>query len=137
MDEKKLDFDAFRTRLGDVRGREYWHSLEQLARTDEFEAFFQEEFPQQAVALGSGVDRRNFMKLMGASIALAGAACNRPNKEIVPYVKQPESLVFGKPLFFATAMPLSGYAPGVLPQSHDYPPPNIKANPHHPSPPPP
>src|SRR5438552_8762310 len=95
---KKLDFKQFRQRIGDLRGREYWRSLEELARTEAFEEFFQEEFPRQAVALGNGVERRNFIKLMGASVAAAGlAACRQPAQEIIPYVKQPENLIPGNP----------------------------------------
>ena len=54
--------------------------------------------------------RRTFLKLMGASLALAGVtACTRqPTETIVPYVRQPEEIVPGKPLFFATAMTLGG-----------------------------
>ena len=72
---KKLDFQEFRKRVGVLRGREYWRSLEELARDPEsFDESFHDEFPQQAVALDKGVDRRDFMKLMGASVAMAGLA---------------------------------------------------------------
>ncbi len=131
---KPLDFKEFRARIGDLRGREYWRSLEELSRSDEFDAFFQDEFPQQAVALGRGVDRRSFVKLMGASMAFAGlAACSQPEQSIVPYVKQPQGWVPGKPLFFATAMTLGGYATGVLAESHEFHPTKIEGNPDHPS----
>ena len=87
----EIDFTAFRKRIGELRGPEYWRSLEELSRTDDFDAFFEQEFPQQAIALEKGVDRRDFVKLMGASVALAGlTACNRPAEKIVPYVTQPE-----------------------------------------------
>ena len=92
------------------------------------------EFPQQALALERGVDRRDFVKLMGASMALGRlAACNQPAEKIVPYVRQPENLIPGKPIFFATAMPLSGYAHGVLVESHMGRPTKIEGNPDHPS----
>jgi molybdopterin-containing oxidoreductase family iron-sulfur binding subunit len=133
-DEKTLDFKSFRARIGDLRGREYWRSLEELARTEAFDEFFQEEFPRQAVALGNGVDRRNFIKLMGASVAAAGlAACRQPAQEIIPYVKQPENLVPGNPMFFASAIVLGGYASGVLVESHEFHPTKIEGNPDHPS----
>src|ERR1700738_3726890 len=100
---KEIDFHEFRQRIGDPRGKEYWRSLEDLSRTDAFDEFFAQEFPQQALALEKGVDRRNFMKLMGASVALGGlAACSGPVKKIVPYVNQPENLIPGKPIFFAS-----------------------------------
>jgi molybdopterin-containing oxidoreductase family iron-sulfur binding subunit len=131
---KNIDFTEFRQRIGDLRGPEYWRSLEELSRSDAFDEFFQEEFPRQAAALGNGVDRRNFMKLMGASVAAAGlAACRQPAEAIVPYVRQPENLVLGKPMYFASAMPLGGYATGVLVESHEFHPTKIEGNPDHPS----
>src|SRR6185295_3047639 len=118
MSDKELDFKQFRQRIGDLRGREYWRSLEELSRSDAFDEFFEEEFPRQAAALNlssdRGVDRRNFIKLMGASVAAAGlAACRQPEQSIIPYVKQPENLVPGRPMFFASAFLLGGIATGV------------------------
>src|SRR5215213_9828178 len=103
-DPKTLDFTEFRQRVGDLRGREFWRSLEELSRSDAFDEFFEQEFPQQSIPLQKGANRRDFMKLMGASVAMAGlAACKQPAEAIVPYVNQPESLIPGKPLFFASA----------------------------------
>src|SRR6478609_10084939 len=103
MSTKTLDYKAFRERVGDLRWKEYWRSLEELSRSDAFDEFFHDEFPRQAVALGDGVDRRNFMKLMGASVAFAGlAACRQPAEAIVPYVRQPENFIPGKPVYFAS-----------------------------------
>jgi molybdopterin-containing oxidoreductase family iron-sulfur binding subunit len=133
-DPKTLDFTEFRQRVGDLRGREFWRSLEELSRSDAFDEFFEQEFPQQALPLQKGVDRRNFMKLMGASVAMAGlAACRQPDEKIVPYVNQPENLIPGKPLFFASAMTLGGVATGVLVESHMHRPTKIEGNPEHPS----
>jgi MoCo/4Fe-4S cofactor protein with predicted Tat translocation signal len=130
----EIDFTAFRKRIGELRGPEYWRSLEELSRTDDFDTFFEQEFPQQAVALEKGVHRRDFVKLMGASVALAGlTACNRPAEKIVPYVTQPENLIPGQPLFFASAMPLGGIGTGVLVESHMGRPTKIEGNPDHPS----
>ncbi len=71
---------------------------------------------------------------MGASVALAGlTACNRPAEKIVPYVNQPENLIPGKPLFFASAMTLGGIGTGVLVESHMGRPTKIEGNPDHPS----
>jgi len=133
-DPKTLSFTEFRERVGDLRGREFWRSLEELSRSDVFDEFFAEEFPQQALALEKGVGRRDFMKLMGASVAMAGlAACRQPAEAIVPYVNQPENLIPGKPIFFASAMPLGGVATGVLVESHMNRPTKIEGNPEHPS----
>src|SRR5262249_24274403 len=81
------------------------------------------------------VARRTFLKLSGAALALAGAAaCTRqPIETIVPYVRQPEELVPGKPLFFATAMALGGAATGLLVESHEGRPTKVEGNPMHPS----
>ena len=82
-----------------------------------------------------GVSRRNFLKIMGASLALAGlTACTRqPTERITPYVKQPEELVPGKPLFYATAMTLDGIATGLLVESHEGRPTKVEGNPEHPA----
>ena len=113
--------------------KEYWRSLQELSRSDDFEEVLRDEFPRQAMALDNGVDRRDFVKLMGASMALAGmTACNRPAEKIVPYVRQPEDIIPGKPLFFASAMPLGGIGTGVLVESHMGRPTKIEGNPDHP-----
>ncbi len=117
-----------------MKDQQYWRSLEELSQRDDFESVVADEFPRHAAALEGGLDRRDFVRLMGASFALAGlAACNRPAEEIVPYVKQPEDLIPGRPLFFASAMPLQGFGSGVLVESHLGRPTKIEGNPDHPS----
>jgi molybdopterin-containing oxidoreductase family iron-sulfur binding subunit len=88
-----------------------------------------------AAGLPEGLDRRDLFKFMGASLALAGAtACTRqPAEKIVPYVRQPEEIVPGKPLFFATAMTISGLATGLLVESHMGRPTKVEGNPLHPA----
>ncbi|HWB83329.1 MAG TPA: TAT-variant-translocated molybdopterin oxidoreductase [Bryobacteraceae bacterium] len=135
---KKLDLAAVRARLEGARGREYWRSLDDLASTEEFQDLLEREFPRQAIGWSedeNSVDgRRNFLKLMGASLALAGlTACTKqPVEHIMPYVRQPEELIPGKPLFFATATTLNGVASGVLAESHEGRPTKIEGNPEHP-----
>src|SRR5687768_7356977 len=132
---KRTDLEALRARLDGTRGREYWRSLEALAETPEFKEFLHREFPQNASEWLDPVGRRGFLKLMGASLALAGvSACTRqPDEELVPYVRQPEELVPGKPLFYATAMPFAGSGVGLLVESHEGRPTKIEGNPDHPS----
>ncbi len=136
--EQKLNMAAIRARLGGARGREYWRSLEDLAATPEFRDLVEREFPRQAVGWSEDEDcvegRRNFLKLMGASLALAGlSACTRqPTEHIMPYIRQPEELIPGRPLFYATAMTLSGVANGILAESHEGRPTKIEGNPEHP-----
>ena len=130
-----LDLAAVRRRLSQARGPEYWRSLEELAGDEEFQDLLRREFPRQASELGEGVDRRRFLQLAGASLALAGlGACTRqPLETIVPYVRQPEEIVPGRPLFFATAMTLGGYATGLLVESHEGRPTKVEGNGEHPA----
>jgi molybdopterin-containing oxidoreductase family iron-sulfur binding subunit len=129
------DIAALRARLEGTRGREYWRSLEALSETAEFKDFLHREFPQNASEWLDPKGRRGFLKLMGASLALAGvSACTRqPTEELVPYVRQPEELVPGKPLFYATAMPMNGAGIGLLVESHEGRPTKIEGNPDHPT----
>jgi Fe-S-cluster-containing dehydrogenase component len=94
-----------------------------------------DEFLSGASDWPDDLSRRNFLKVMGASIALAGAAgCTRnPLEHIVPYQKQPEEIVPGKPLFYASALSLGGYARGVLVETHEGRPTKIEGNPLHPA----
>src|SRR5271157_3720959 len=104
----KLELAEVRDKLGRAKsGPQYWRSLEELAQTDGFDEMMHREFPRQASAWPEGASRRDFMKLMSASLALAGlSACvKQPLEPIVPYVRQPDEMVLGKPLFFASAMP--------------------------------
>jgi molybdopterin-containing oxidoreductase family iron-sulfur binding subunit len=134
MSQRK-DVEALRAQLEATRGREYWRSLEAVAETPEFKEYLHREFPQNASEWLDPVGRRGFLKLMGASLALAGvSACTRqPSEELVPYVRQPEELVPGKPLFYATAMPMAGTGMGLLVESHEGRPTKIEGNPDHPS----
>jgi molybdopterin-containing oxidoreductase family iron-sulfur binding subunit len=135
----QLDVAAVRSRLEGARGREYWRSLDDLAATPEFRDLLDREFPRQAMGWSEDENpvegRRNFLKMMGASLALAGlSACTRqPIEHIMPYIRQPEDLVPGRPLFYATAATLSGVAQGVLAESHEGRPTKIEGNPEHPA----
>jgi MoCo/4Fe-4S cofactor protein with predicted Tat translocation signal len=115
-------------------GREFWRSLEELADDAAFQARIQNEFPSAVEAITDPVARRTFLKLMGASLGLAGvtACTSQPVESIVPYVRQPEEIVPGKPLYFATAMTLGGIGTGLLVESHEGRPTKIEGNPDHP-----
>src|SRR5690242_15987647 len=131
-----LDLAAIRARLAGAQGPKYWQSLEELAETEGFQDFLFREFPRQASEWKDDEPgRRKFLKLMGASLALAGlSACTRqPNEQIMPYVRAPEEIIPGKPLFFATAMPLSGVATGLLAEGHLGRPMKIEGHPEHPA----
>ena len=113
----------------------YWRSLDELTETEEFRKFVEDEFPNRTPDWNDPASRRRFLSLMGASIALAGAtACTKQPKElIVPYVRQPEDMIPGKPLFYATAISVAGVATGVLAESHLGRPTKIEGNPEHPA----
>src|SRR2546423_329080 len=115
-------------------GKRYWRSLEELADTPEFQEFMLREYPQQAEIWDDAVERRTFLKLMGASLALAGlSGCVvQPPERIVPYVKQPEEEIPGKALFFATAMTMGGVGTGLLVKSNEGRPTKIEGNELHP-----
>jgi len=132
----KLELAEVRARLSRANsGPQYWRSLEELAQTDGFFEMVHREFPQLASVWPEGASRRDFMKLMTASMALAGlSACvKQPIEPIVPYVRQPEPITLGIPLYFASAMPLAGYATPVLVESHEGRPTKVEGSPDHPA----
>ncbi|MBM3226387.1 MAG: molybdopterin oxidoreductase, partial [Candidatus Tectomicrobia bacterium] len=130
-----LDLEALGQRLAQKQGPEFWRSLDEVAQTPAFQTWVQNEFAPGAPEWHDPLSRRRFLQLMGASLGLAGlTACTRqPEEKIVPYIQAPEGLVPGKPLFFATAMPLGGVAHGVLVESHMGRPTKIEGNPQHPA----
>jgi MoCo/4Fe-4S cofactor protein with predicted Tat translocation signal len=133
--EHPLDLATVREKLRDKSGKQYWRTLEELAGNPHFDDLLHREFPRHASEWDDAVDRRNFLKLMGASLALAGmAGCGRPDENnIVPYVKQPDGMILGRPRFYATAMPFGADAIGVLVESHEGRPTKLEGNPDHPS----
>ena len=131
----RLDVSELRQRLTEKKGPEFWRSLDELSGTPEFQEMLHREFPRYASEWPEGFSRRRFLQLSSASLALAGlAGCTKqPIEKIVPYVRQPEQIIPGKPLFFATALTLGGYATGVLAESHIGRPTKIEGNPDHPA----
>jgi molybdopterin-containing oxidoreductase family iron-sulfur binding subunit len=128
---------AIQSRLASRQGKRYWRSLEELADSEAFRQLMEREFPEQATVWPSKVDRRQFLTLMGASLALAGlSGCSvrpAPSVNVAPYVRAPEEVIPGRPLFFATAMTLGGTAVGLLVESHLGRPTKIEGNPDHPA----
>ena len=123
-----------RQELKAVKGKRYWRSVDELADTAEFQAAVEKEFPSAAQEWVDPVSRRGFMKLMGASMALAGlAGCTKqPDEPIYPYVKAPEDLILGKPMYFATAHPFVTGAVPLLVKSDQFRPIKVDGNPEHP-----
>jgi molybdopterin-containing oxidoreductase family iron-sulfur binding subunit len=132
---KRGDLDSLRAEIGQVSGPEYWRSLEELAGSPAFQEALHREFPKGASEWIDSVSRRGFLKVMGASMALAGmTGCVKlPNEEIVPYVRQPEDVIPGRPMFYASASTLGGYASPLLVESHMGRPTKIEGNAQHPA----
>ncbi|PWT79865.1 MAG: molybdopterin oxidoreductase, partial [Acidobacteria bacterium] len=120
---------------GQANGKKHWRSLEELADSPVFRELVRREYPEQAANWHDPIQRRTFMKLMGASLALAGlSGCvYQPPEKVVPYVKQPEEEVPGQALFFATAFSLSGIATPLLARTNEGRPTKVEGNPDHPN----
>jgi MoCo/4Fe-4S cofactor protein with predicted Tat translocation signal len=130
---RPLTLEAVRAKLAPKKGKKYWRSLDELAGTPEFDEMLRREFPEQSSEWIDPVSRRGFLKLMGASMALAGlAGCTKqPDEPIYPYVQAPEDLILGKPVYFASAFPFSTGAVPVLVKSDAYRPIKVDGNPEH------
>ncbi len=117
-----------------LSGEKFWRSLDQLADKPEFRRFLEAEFPASVDEEKHGVSRRNFLSIMGASLAMAGlVGCRRPVEKIIPYVSQPESIIPGVPNYYATTFPFGRTPLGVIVESHEGRPTKIEGNKAHPS----
>ena len=129
-----IDFDSLRAQLSEKSGQEYWRSLEEVSNTPEFQRWVEDEFPNRRTL--ADLDRRDFLKFMGASLMFAGLAGCRavrlPTEQVAPYAFMPEDSVAGQPLQFASAFAHNGTAIGVLVKSYDGRPGKIEGNPNHP-----
>ena len=117
-------------------GRTYWRSLGEYAQTPDFEEWLHREFPAGAAEWEQDpLSRRNFLRLMGASLALAGlglSGCRRPEAHLVPFTQSPEWLISGKTMSFATAQPRRRGAVPLLATTFDGRPIKMEGNPLHP-----
>ncbi len=135
----KVDLDAEAASAAPLanNGQRVWRSVDEFAQTPDFREFVEREFPKGASELLEQ-SRRTFVKLMGASVALAGASaltgCRRPDHKILTYSSDvPEEVIIGKPLYYATSMPISGGgAAGLLVETYESRPTKIEGNPLHP-----
>src|ERR1700739_4631902 len=133
--EAPMTLEQVRADLKGKTGPKFWRSVDELQNTPEFQKAVEQEFPSAAAEWVDPVSRRGFLKVRGASMALAGlAGCTKqPDEPIFPYVKQPEDLVLGKPMFFATAHPFPTGAVPVLVKSDAFRPIKLEGNPEHPA----
>ncbi|RIH86211.1 TAT-variant-translocated molybdopterin oxidoreductase [Calidithermus roseus] len=128
------EFDVLKGKLEGKRGRAFWRSLEELTGSPEFQQKLADEFPWRVWGLPE-VDRRRFLQLMAASLALGGLTACTPisRRKAVPYVKQPPGVVEGGVAFYATAFVQGGFAQGLLAKSYQGRPVKLEGNPTHPS----
>jgi MoCo/4Fe-4S cofactor protein with predicted Tat translocation signal len=127
-------------KMGNSNVPKQWLNSEELAAHEDFEAHLNEHFPKQAAIMRQyGMDRRTFLKVMGASLTMAGfglqgcTTAQEPSEQIIPYVRMPEEIIPGEPLFYTTTMTLGGYATGVLIETHEARPHRLEGNPQHPA----
>ena len=133
--ESTVDLTEIRDRLASSTAPEFWRSLEEAAGTEAVQSYLHREFPDHAADLADPESRRTFLKVMGASLALAGVSgcAIRTPEKIIPWVKSPENVVPGRPQFFASAMTVGGLGTGILVESHQGRPTKIEGNPEHPA----
>ncbi len=111
----------------------YWRSLSELRGSDDFSPSLEREFPVAASEFPDGVSRRRWMKLMGASMAMAGVAgCRYPEEEILPFVIRPEGRVPGETYLRTTNFEMAGRVYNLLVSNFDGRPLKIEPNPDHP-----
>jgi len=126
---KPLDFSVLREQLAGLEGQAYWRGLEALAESPDAQALIAAEFAGVAPLM----DRRRFLQLMAASIAMAGlAACGKTPEQAVTAVSQPVNLTPGVPAWYATAIPFGGVAQPVLGKTVAGRPIKLEGNPDHP-----
>ena len=124
------------TRSKDMNNRTLWRSLDDLAQEPQFLTTLQDEFPAGAEEFASsGIGRRRFLGIMGASVALAGigtGCIRKPSEKILPYNNRPEDLIPGNAIYFATSAFVAGSVAPLLVESQDGRPTKIEGNPSHP-----
>ncbi|HET7104951.1 MAG TPA: TAT-variant-translocated molybdopterin oxidoreductase [Terracidiphilus sp.] len=131
--DKAMSLAQVRAELKGMKGKRLWRSIDELANTPEFQEAVEREFPAAAQEWVDPVSRRGFLKLMGASMALAGlAGCTKqPDEPIYPYVNPPDDIVLGKPMYFATAHPFVTGGIPLLVKSSEFRPIKVDGNPEH------
>ncbi|MCW3099448.1 MAG: molybdopterin oxidoreductase, iron-sulfur binding subunit [Chthonomonadaceae bacterium] len=134
--KRPVDARTFRAKLEGQSGKQYWRSLEELADTPEFREYLLDEIPQHTRSFDIlTMDRRRFLTLAGASLALAGLSGCRwlPAKKVVPNSQQSEDRIISIPNIYATSVVEQGLATGVLVTSNEGRPTRIEGNPMHPA----
>ncbi len=117
----------------DPQAPKFWRSVGELEGDPSLAALASKEFLPGAMDAPDGTSRRQFIQLMGASMALAGlTGCRKPYEKILPYARKPEEVVEGIAMHYATAMPFRGSLSALLVESHEGRPTKVEGNPEHP-----
>lgn len=132
-DEGRAALGVLQSRIQGKKGKMLWKSWEELADQPEFQTWVEDEFPNRSTLLQ--MDRRKFLTVSGAAMAMAGLTGCRilPHLKAVPYVRAPEELINGKPLYYATTLTRGGFATGVVVRSDEGRPTKVEGNPQHPA----
>ena len=110
----------------------YWKSIDELVEQPEFKNFVHNEFSEGTIELPNNISRKNFLYLMGASIAMAGfSGCRKPVRKILPYISAPEEIIPGIPNYYASSFSLGLNAFGVVVETHEGRPTHIEGNEKH------
>ncbi len=118
----------------EIKQNSYWKSLKELSQNEEYKKYTEREFPEDASEMTDQVSRRSFLRVMGASIALAGfASCRRPVQKIMPFSRMPEDRIEGEPMYYATAAPFQDVLTGLVVQNSDGRPTKVEGNSEHPA----
>lgn len=113
--------------------KRFWRSVQHLEADPGYSAFTESELMTGAQGSPGDSSRRQFLQLMGASMALAGlTACRKPVEHIMPFVRKPEDMVPGVPLQYATGMEFRGALRPLVVESTDGRPTKVEGNPEHP-----
>ena len=120
--------------MEDQNKNKYWMSLEQWREEKAFKELAQSEFITPPFEPENGDwDRREFLKLMGASLALTSLGCvRRPVEMIIPHVIRPENQVPGVSNYYASSYYDGGEGFGLIVQTREGRPIKVEGQPHHP-----
>jgi MoCo/4Fe-4S cofactor protein with predicted Tat translocation signal len=138
MSEEIMQPQQDEAKKQDVR---YWQNLEQWSKDPEFQKLAETEFRSSPLREAEMQDgdrdggwaRREFLKLMGASLAMATVSCvRRPVQKIIPYNKAPEEVTFGTPNFYTSTYFDGQEGFGVLVKTREGRPIKMEGNPNHP-----
>ncbi|MEM7626163.1 MAG: TAT-variant-translocated molybdopterin oxidoreductase [Planctomycetota bacterium] len=124
------------TASDEMQGRAYWQSLQEYADSPALRESIAQEFPDYDPDELLGMSRRKFMKLAGASMALAGltlTGCRRwPKEKVVAHNARPEGTLPGVPETYASMLQRGGVATGLFVTSFDGRPIHVAGSPLHP-----